>query len=62
MKLSPKFWLLLMGFSTERRHRALLGRKELTRSMMVALVVRNLPASAGDSKRCTFYSWVRKVP
>jgi len=51
-----------MGFSTERRHRALLGRKELTRSMMVALVVRNLPASAGDSKRCTFYSWVRKVP
>ena len=37
-----------MGFSTKRRHRALLGRKELTRSMKVALVVRNLPANAGD--------------
>ena len=48
MKLSPKFWLLLMGFSTKRRHRALLGRKELTRSMKVALVVRNLPANPGD--------------
>ena len=48
MKLPPKFWPLLMGFSTERYHRPLLGRKELTRSTKVALVVRNLPADARD--------------
>ena len=48
MKLPPKFWPLLMGFSTERCHQPLLGRKKLTRSMKVALVVRNLPANAGD--------------
>ena len=28
----------------------------------VALVVKNLPANAGDVERCGFDSWVRKIP
>ena len=28
----------------------------------VALVVKNLPASAGDVKRCGFDPWVVKIP
>ena len=28
----------------------------------VVLVVRNLPANAGDVKRCRFIPWVRKIP
>ena len=28
----------------------------------MVLVVKNLPANAGDAKRCGFDPWVRKVP
>ena len=28
----------------------------------VALVVKNLPANAGDTRRCRFDPWVRKIP
>ena len=28
----------------------------------VALVVKNPSAKAGDTKRCGFYCWVRKIP
>ena len=28
----------------------------------VALVVKNLPANAGDVRRCRFDPWVRKIP
>jgi len=28
----------------------------------VALVVKNSPAKAGDTKRCRFNSWIGKIP
>ena len=33
-----------------------------TRASQVVLVVTNLPADAGDVKRCRFSSWVGKIP
>ena len=32
------------------------------RASQVALVVKNPPANAGDSKRCGFNPWVEKIP
>ena len=32
------------------------------RASQVALVVKNLPANAGDVERCEFDSWVGKIP
>ena len=32
------------------------------RASQVALVVKNLPASAGDEKRLGFHPWVRMIP
>jgi len=34
----------------------------ITPSSQVGLVVKNLPANAGDIKRCRFNPWVRKIP
>ena len=31
-------------------------------AFQIALVVKNLPANAGDAKRCRFNSWFRKIP
>jgi len=31
------------------------------RASQVALVIKNLPANAGDVKRCRFNLWVRKI-
>jgi len=29
---------------------------------VVKLVVKNLPANAGDDTRCRFYPWIRRIP
>ena len=36
--------------------------KLLEGDSQVVLVVKNLPANAGDVKRCGFDPWVRKIP
>ena len=36
--------------------------KDTELASQVMLVVKNLPASAGDSKRCRINPWVRKIP
>ena len=37
-------------------------RRYLERASQVALVVKNLPANAGDHKRHRFDPWIRKIP
>ena len=32
------------------------------RTSQLALVVKNLPVSAGDIRRCRFDAWVQKIP
>ena len=36
--------------------------KDTELASQVMLVVKNLPASVGDSKRCRINPWVRKIP
>jgi len=34
----------------------------INRASQMALMVNNLPANAGDHKRCRFDPWIRKIP